>query len=212
MNLRTQHPGIATMILAMLIAITGNVSASTPSATGILDKASSALIGSKGISASYTIKAGGQTQQGTLNVKGKKFSIINGDISTWYDGKTMWNYNHSDKEVTISTPTNQELATMNPYTLIASYKTLYTPQLQTSAIKGTYAISLIPKSAQSPVKKAVVYIRASDYQPVRLDVTSRNGSVSVIVVTNIRKGVSFTDASFVFPSAKYKGCGTIDLR
>lgn len=212
MNLGNKHLSITAMILAMLIAVVGNASASTPSATGILDKASSALIGSKGISATYTIKTGGHSQQGALNVKGKKFSIINSDISTWYDGKTMWNYNHADKEVTISTPTNQELATMNPYTLIASYKTLYTPQLQTSAIKGTYAISLTPKSAQSPVKKAVVYVRASDYQPVRLDVTARNGSTSVIVITNVKKGVSLTDASFVFPSAKYKGCSTVDLR
>lgn len=186
--------------------------AATPTASGILDKAASALLKGGGVSASYTIKSGGGTQQGTLNVKGKKFNISSRAASTWYNGRTLWDYNAANNEVTLSAPTAQEVSAINPYALVASYKTAYTPKLLKSSIRGTYAVLLAPKSTQSAVKSAIVYIRASDYQPVRLDVTARNGSVSTIVVTNIRRGVKLADAVFNFPKNKYPNASIVDLR
>lgn len=208
MNIRYR---LATIIIALL-ALAFHANAVAPKAADIMQKAASSLLKSGGITATYTLKAGTHTQGGAINVKGKKFSVITKEISTWYDGLTMWNYNSSDNEVTISTPTAADVASMNPYALVSSYKSEYNVRLVSGNIKGTYNIQLTPKNSKNPVKSAVLCLRASNYQPVRLDVTARNGAKTVIIVTNIKTGVSLSDASFKFPSSKYPKAQVVDLR
>ncbi len=200
------------LFLAIAFFIGAVTTSAAPTAASVLDKAASALLKAKTVTASYTVKSGGAVQKGSISVKGKKFCIACGGFGTWYDGRTLWNYNKADNEVTISAPTAQEIVTVNPYALLSSYKTLFTAKLQNSSIAGTYAITLTPKSAQNMVRHAVLYIRSSDSQPVRLDVTDRTGAKSIVVITDIRRGSKLTDSAFVFPSSRYKNVSTIDLR
>lgn len=178
----------------------------------VLDKAYSALTKSKGVSASYTLTVSGQRQAGKIESLGNKFHISAGGLETWYDGKTQWNYNSRNKEVTISTPTPSEVASVSPYAMISSYKTLYSLQSLTSKIPGTYAIRLLPKNGKSPIKSAIIYVRSSDFQPCRLDVTSRDGAVSSVAITSIKTGQNFSSSAFTFQKSKYPNTEVIDLR
>lgn len=194
----------------MLLGIAPGAAALTPSQ--VLDKAYASIAGSKGVTATYTITSGRHKSTGKISAAGNKFCIDSSGIITWYDGKTQWNYNAATSEVTVSTPTPAEVASISPYALISSYKTLYNLKSLTSKIPGTYAIQLRPKNSKSPIKNAVLYIRSKDFQPCRLDVTPQQGSASSVVITSIKTGLNLPASTFVFPKGKYPKAQVIDLR
>lgn len=181
-------------------------------AAQILQKSANSLLSSGGITAGYTYKNGSYVEKGTLNVKGKMFSIISSSRSVWYNGKSLWTLDASENEVSLTAPTAAEAATMNPYLLVSNYKTEYTATLVKSNIKGTYAIQLTPKSRQHFIKTAILCIRSSNYMPVRLDIADKTGAKYSIYISNIKTGVALSDNNFSFPKSKYPGVSLIDLR
>jgi len=199
-------------IILILMLVVTSVCGRALTASQILDKSAAMLLRSKGITAVYTVITAGNRQSGSIKVKGKKFYISYGNVQTWYDGRTQWNYNASSNEVTLSVPTSQELAYISPFALVSSYKTLYTSKPLKSRIPGTYAIQLSPKSSQNPVKVAVIYIRSTDFQPCRLDVNARSGHSSSYIITSVKKGLNISDKSFVFPKSSFRNVQVIDLR
>lgn len=197
-------------ILLLLLTLPLSMMALTP--VQVLDKSASSLTQAGGIEAAYTLMHNGQKQTGSIKAKGKKFYIYAGGVQTWYDGKTQWNFQASSKEVTISTPTAAELATVSPYAMIASYRNTFNASAMKSNVAGTYCIKLTPKNSNSPVKQAIVYIRSNDFMPVKLEATHKNNQKSSIIITSIKKGVTLPDATFAFNKAKHPGVEVIDLR
>ena len=201
-------------ILLLFIGFTVSfVAHSELTANQIIDKCLSKFNTSKGISATYTIVGRNISKQsGTIKIQGNKFSISHPSITTWYDGKTQWNYNSDSDEVTISTPSSSEIEMINPYAIVKNYKANYTATLSKSKIKGTYCIVLNAKSPKNKIKKIYLYIKSGDYVPARLDIVSDNNSVSTIVITNYKSGQNFPSSDFVFSTKKYKSATIIDLR
>ncbi|MCM1005252.1 MAG: outer-membrane lipoprotein carrier protein LolA [Prevotella sp.] len=201
------------LVLLVALLLTGTMlEAASPTAAQILQKSSSALLKSGGISASYTYKSGNYTESGTLSAKGKMFSLISPQRSIWYDGKSLWTLNPDEKEVTLSAPTAAEASSLNPYMLVSNYKTEYTAKLVTGTIKGTYNILLIPVNKSNMVKSATICIRSSNYMPVRLDVTDRSNNKASIIVTNVRTAQKFNNSTFVYNAKAHPGVKLIDLR
>lgn len=200
-------------LLVLLLSCAGiDIQGANLNASQILQKSASSLLGTGGITASYTYKSGAYSDKGTLSVKGKKFAIKSSHRSIWYNGKSMWTLDHSENEVSLSAPTAAEAATMNPYLLVSNYKAEYTATLVKSNIKGTYAIQLTPKNRQHFIKTAILCIRSSNYMPVRLDITDKTGNKSSIYITNVRTGVAISDGTFTYPASKYPNVKLIDLR
>lgn len=201
------------MLVLAAVLMFGTNAQAAPTAQEIMKTAADRLLKAKGISAGYivTVKGHGSVN-GSIKVQGKSFVISHAQVSTWFDGKTQWNYSHSSNEVTISTPTPEEIQAVNPYALLSSYKSLYTATLEKSKIPGTYAILLTAKSKSSAVKKATLYLRHKDYQPARVDVTADDGSVSTIIITGIQTGQSYGPSTFRFNAKAYPGVTVVDLR
>lgn len=201
-------------ILLLFIGFTVNfVANSELTANQIIDKCATKFNSSKGISATYTIVGRNISKQsGTIKIQGNKFNISHPSITTWYDGKTQWNYNSDSNEVTISTPSISEIEMINPYAIVKNYKTNYTATSSKSKIKGTYCVVLNAKSSKSQIKKIYLYVKNGDFVPARLDIVSDNNSLSTIVITNYKGGQNFPSSDFVFPTNKYKSATIIDLR
>ena len=82
------------------------MAANAMNATQIMDKAANGFKSAGGLSATYTLIGRNIAKQsGSIKVQGNKFAIQHPMLSTWYDGKTLWNYNADSNEVTISNPT-----------------------------------------------------------------------------------------------------------
>ena len=79
----------------------------------ILDKTAAAFRQAQAVSITF-----GGTQEGTLLLKGNKFHLNTGDVETWFDGKTQWSYLRQNEEVNVSTPTPEELQSINPQHLL----------------------------------------------------------------------------------------------
>lgn len=195
------------MLLTPFVVLGGD------NADDIMTKALSKLKSSKGIEATYTLIGRNiSKQRGSIKVSGSKFILSHPLISTWYDGKTQWNYNSETNEVTISSPEQSEIQMVNPYAIVSGYKSDFTSSLIKSKIKGTYCILLKSKNKNSAISKAYLYLKTKDYTPVRVDVISDNNSTTSIVITNYKTGLNFSPSIFVFQTKKYPNVKIVDLR
>lgn len=203
---------LSTFLIINMFTICSVAHAVMSDAAQIMQKSASALLKSGGVTASYTLKTGGASETGSISVKGKKFAITSSSRSIWYDGASLWTFDPEEKEVTLTAPTAADVASVNPYLLVSNYKTEYTARLVKGTVKGTYNIQLTPKNRQNYVKSATLCIRASNYMPVRMDVTDRNGNKTVIVVSHVKTGVKLADSVFRFTPKNHPGVKLIDLR
>ncbi|MBQ2398931.1 MAG: outer-membrane lipoprotein carrier protein LolA [Muribaculaceae bacterium] len=200
------------LIFALVFSLTF-MAANAMNATQIMDKAANGFKSAGGVSATYTLIGRNIAKQsGSIKVQGNKFAIQHPMLSTWYDGKTLWNYNADSNEVTISNPTASEIQQVNPYALVSNYKSVYTPSLVKSKIKGTHCVLLKAKSSKNAIRQIYLYLNTSNYTPVRLDIVSDGNATTTIVISNYKKGQKFGNTDFVFPSAKYPSASKIDLR
>ena len=178
----------------------------------VLQNVITKFFNSGGVEANYTLSSNNNVCSGIIKLQKQNFAIINQLISTWYDGKTQWNYNYTSNEVTISEPSEEELELINPYNIVVNYKNKFTSALVGSKLGGTYCIVMKPVKTSSDIIKAVLYIKASDYNLVRADVTMSNNITSTFILTNIKCGLNLKKEEFVFPKNKYKTAKIIDLR
>ena len=121
----------------------------------ILDKAASAYENSNGITASFELNTRSDVQkvsesfEGTINMKGDKFTLVTPDMITWFDGTTQWTYVERNDEVNVSTPSGEELQFTNPALLLRVYKKGFIPKYigESTASNGktAYDIELTPK-------------------------------------------------------------------
>ncbi len=96
-------------------------------AKAVLDKTAEAFRKAGGVKADFTIKAvtnglAEGSESGTIQLKGEKFVLKTSDVVTWFDGKTQWSYVIKNDEVNVSTPTQEELQQINPYTFLYIYQ------------------------------------------------------------------------------------------
>ena len=94
------------LLILFLTSVAGAMAQS--SAEDYLNKVVEQLQQAKGITAEFTLQGeagSGLYMQGSLKMQGKKFYLETNDLTTWYDGKTMWSDAPAMGEVKITTPT-----------------------------------------------------------------------------------------------------------
>ena len=99
------------LFLCFLLGLGVGVGAHAQNANDILRKAAAAYENSNGISASFTMftrSAGqnaGESFEGTIQMKGDKFTLVTPDALTWFNGTTQWTYVERIEEVNVTHPT-----------------------------------------------------------------------------------------------------------
>ncbi|MCD8267744.1 MAG: outer-membrane lipoprotein carrier protein LolA [Parabacteroides sp.] len=190
-------------------------------AASILDKAASAYENSNGMSASFTLNTRSDVQkvsesfEGTIHMKGDKFTLVTPDIITWFDGTTQWTYVERNEEVNVSTPTGDELQFTNPALLLRMYKKGFTPKYlgesTASNGKAAYDIELTPKK-KGDITRVELQIEKFSGFPVSIKVEAKNGVSNTIYISNLKTGVNQPDGFFVFKESDYPDAEVIDLR
>ena len=155
----------------------------------------------------------GGTQQGKLLLKGNKFCLESGGIKTWFDGKTQWSYVEQNEEVNVSSPTPEEIQSVNPYALLTSYKKGFNYRYvgeKTRQGKRGHEIILAPKTSQD-IKSITLNVKENS-SPVYIAIQLQNGEKQEFQISSYRTGVNLPDAVFRFDKSKYPGAEIIDLR
>ena len=177
-------------------------------AAEILDKVLDELSGSSGIRADF-----GGTENGFLLLKGEKFYLNNGNIQSWYDGKTQWSYVAETEEVNISHPTPEELQAINPYLILMRYKTDFDYTYQGSrtrnGVKG-HEIVLTPKHSGN--RELVRVFISKAHQPLAMRIEQNGQTVSDIHIISYKADQSLEDGMFRFNKSLYPNAEIIDMR
>ena len=209
------------LFLCFLLGLGVGVGAHAQNANDILRKAAAAYENSNGISTSFTMftrSAGqnaGESFEGTIQMKGDKFTLVTPDALTWFNGTTQWTYVERNEEVNVTNPTGEELQFTNPALLLNSYKKGFTAAYKGESTapngKAAYDVELTPKKKGDIVKVELQIEKYSNF-PARITVTSKNGVSSTIQISQLKTGINQPDRFFVFNEEDYPDVEVIDLR
>ena len=136
------------------------LSASAQSAKEVLDKTAAAVSNKSGVTCSFTLKGGQMNENGTINIKGRKFQVTVPDVTVWFDGKTQWTYVKKNDEVNVANPSEAEIQNINPYNFIYMYKDGYTYTMEKK--NGSFEVHLKAKG-----NKGLWYFVSHEYEADR---------------------------------------------
>lgn len=196
------------IVLLLGTALLQAVAQQDAKAESILNKMAATYRQAGGISLTF-----GGTQRGKLLLKGDKFYLESGGIRTWFDGKTQWSYVAQNEEVNVSTPTPEELQSVNPYALLTSYKKSFNYRYmgeKTRQGKRGQEILLTPKASQD-VKSITLNVKENG-SPVYIAIQLQNGEKQEFQISSYQTSVNLPDATFRFNKQKYPQAEIIDLR
>lgn len=154
-----------------------------------------------------------QKMNGTFLMQGNKFVLNTNDMNVYFDGKTQWSYMPDVNEVSITNPTEQELAETNPLALLQAYKSKsiirFSPQKNS---KITHSVEMTPKTKDSDFQKVVVVVNKSNNYPQSIQLIDKKGMISTLVLSQFKTGIKTNNNSFVFITKNYKDIEINDLR
>jgi Outer membrane lipoprotein-sorting protein len=152
--------------------------------------------------------------EGTIIMKNNKFVLKTPDMSTWFDGTTLWSYMPRNKEVNISAPSGSELRLLNPMFFLQDHKkdfnVSYIGESTSANARIAYDIALVPKK-KDDIEKIEVQIEKNTSLPVKLVVLMRNDVRSTVSIKEIKQ-INPPERMFSFNEAEYPGVEMIDLR
>lgn len=150
--------------------------------------------------------------KGAFLLQGNKFVLNTTDMDVYFDGTTQWAYAPEINEVSITTPTDKELAETNPLALLAAYKSKSTIRFAKNSDSSSYLISLTPKAKESDVKTIFVRVSKANKQPTMVQLFDKKGGISTISLSGFNSGVKTNADSFKFNTSLYEGIEINDLR
>lgn len=162
-----------------------------------------------------TIKADPQphTTTGSFTLKGNRFTLDMPQMKVWFNGKTQWAYSAQSNEVSITEPTEKELAETNPLAIIAGFRSKSTARLAAGNKNPlVHLIEMIPSGKKSEITRIEIAIDKSKGTPVSIKTISVNGSISTLKLYNFQKGIAIADSQFSFEPSRFKGANINDLR
>ena len=151
---------------------------------------------------------GADVRGGQIAVKGRMFHASTSVATMWFDGTTLWTYVAQNEEVNISTPTAQQLQTLNPYHFINLYKQGYTYTMTTSAT--AFTVHLTATDTQKKISEGFVTVDKTTYAPKEIKLLQ--GTKWTTFTVSGLKAERQDDAKFRFKSSDYPDAELIDLR
>lgn len=207
-------------LLLFLLATLSAYAQADRQARDVLDKTSAVFKQAGGIKAVFNIrntnKNGGNagSGKGIIHLKGERFFLDTEGTLTWFDGKTQWSYLTSSEEVNISTPTPEELQSINPYALLDMYRNGYNYKYggsKTKDGKQGYEVVLTPINKKQEIRSITLFV-SKNYQPLSIVIEQKDKVRSEITVTSYQASLSLPDDTFRFDRTKYPEAEMIDLR
>lgn len=154
-----------------------------------------------------------QGSTGTFTLKGTKFVLEMDAMKAWFDGKTQWSYVPQNNEVSITEPTEKELSETNPMAILSGYKTKCLIRFSSKATSAqNHTIEMIPKTKKGEISKIDVQVNKTNGNLASIRLNNKNGSTTILTLSNFQKGITVPDNLFVFNAGKYKGVVVNDLR
>ena len=192
---------------------------SDPDAKKVLDAVSAKFKNYKSVQAKFSLKienASGKslgTKTGTVYMKGTKYRISVTGQEIYSDGSTIWTYDKSSKEVTISKidPSANSITPQKLFTNFYDKDFLYKLNGNVPVNgKQMQEIELTPIDKTKAFHKVLVYIDNSVINTTK--VFEKTGNRYTYSVSNMSTNGNIPDATFAFDAKQYPGVEVVDLR
>lgn len=201
------------IIISILLISVSASAQSNSKAKAVLDKTSAVIRNAGDIKADFSANATSGSMSGTVYIHKNMLHLASSDVKCWFDGKTLWTYRKSTNEVNITTPTAAEKQSINPYHFINIYKKGYTYTMRETTLrgKGAYEVTLSATSPANKLRKMVITIDKTNYQPLAVNM-QRAKSSTTIYITSCKTKQKFNANTFSFKRSDYPTAEIIDLR
>lgn len=153
-----------------------------------------------------------QQISGTLILKDKRFYLETDEIQVWFDGKTQWAYMKDDNEVSITEPTDEELAETNPVSILTTFKKASKIQFSKTKNHANYVVEMIPKGKNATFSRVEVQLVKASGNLFSIHIDQKNGSKNKFMLTNYQRKALINQCTFTFDKTKFKGLVINDLR
>ena len=128
------------------------------------------------------------TYTGDLAIHGKQFTISMFAIEAAYDGNTLYMYSDDTEELSLSTPTEEELVQTNPF--LYAQALLPVCQYAEKVVGDKTQITLTPTSpianTQSPIAKFVLRVTTATLLPTMVEIHETEGPLTILRLNNAR--------------------------
>ncbi len=195
--------------LLTIIALTFSFLVSAQTAKEVLDKCAAVVSSKDGIQANFTMTSAQYgNASGSISVKGQMVCATTAAASLWFDGKTLWTYMSKNDEVSVTTPGESRLQSLNPYNFINLYKQGYKYALT----KGnkTFVVHLTAKEAKRNVQEMFITVDKINYNPIEVKLLQKQ-KWTTFTISGL-KTVKLADSTFRFNSKDFPTAEVIDLR
>lgn len=195
--------------------------ANDPDAKKILDAVSSKFKSYKAVQAGFTYKVENSagkaisTKKGTVYMKGTKYRVSFVGQEIFCDGNTVWTYDKSANEVTI-TKLDGSSNTLTPQKLFTNFYDkdfLYKLNgLKKEGGKTVMEIEMTPNDKSKPFHKVYVLVDKNTQAIYSTKVLEKEGNRYSYTVTTMNGNANIPDSKFMFNKKDYPGVEEIDLR
>jgi outer membrane lipoprotein carrier protein len=192
-----------------------------PDAKKVLDAVSAKFKTFKSVKAGFTYKvenATGKvlsTKTGTILMKGTKYKVTFGEQQIFCDGTTVWSYDKSSNEVTI-TSLDASGGTITPQKLFTNFYDndfLYKMNGEKKVgAKVLQEIEMTPTDKTRPFHKVYVMVDKTAQTLFSTKVLENTGNKYTYTVSNMSTNAAMADNQFVFDKTKFPGVEVVDLR
>ena len=145
------------------------------------------------------------TYTGTLAMHGKQFTLSMFNMEAAYDGNTLYMYSEELEELTLSTPTEEELTQTNPF--LYAQALLPICQYAEKVVGDKTQITLTPKDQSAGIKKFVLRVTTATLLPTNIELHETENQTTTLRLSNAR----YTDETPSFVIEK-EGAFVNDLR
>ena len=126
------------------------------------------------------------TYIGDLTMHGKQFSLSMFSMDAAYDGNTLYIYSEELEELTLSTPTEEELVQTNPF--LYAQALLPVCQYAEKVVGDKTQITLTPTSpiadSPSPITKFVLRVTTATLLPTNIEIHENEGTITTLRLNN----------------------------
>lgn len=209
---------IALILMAIVLPYISSVAQDKLSARNILDRTAERMLVSGGVTANFTTTSfqGAEPQEsitGTMDILGEKYVMKTPNICTWFNGKEQWNLLADNKEVTLTSPTPEEIQVSSPMSFIGIYKHGFNLSSNKTELRGrkVWDVTLKPQKRKQEPSTIIISIDCETFYPLCIRVRNE-GNWTRISINNFKSGAGLTNSYFNFTANEYPGYEIIDLR
>ena len=209
------------ILMAFLVLQTGAQAKNDPEAKAILDAVSARFKTFSSVKANFSYKvenAAGKalsSKTGSIQMKGTKYHVSFSGQEIFCNGTTVWNYDKSSNEVTIS-KLDASSGTVTPQKLFTNFYDkdflyLLNGEKKTGN-KTLQEIEMTPVDKSKPFHKVYLQIDKNAKTIYSTKVLENAGNRYTYTVTSMKTNTVMSDNAFIFDKKKYPGVEEIDLR